>query len=813
MPQITLPTRLSDTCDTFIDNTLTNYYENTHTSGVLSMPISDHQMTFTSLVGTTLQATNKQLIEFEKVNDRAIENFKADLASCNIYDRMNHNLEHNPNTNYDILSDILTELKVKHMPKKIRKFNKRKDKKEKWMTDDLLRQINTKNDLYVDWKKSSNDIDSYNIKKSNFKAFERIVTRNINEAKRSYYHETFKHFQNDIKNTWKTINDTLGRHKKESKMPNSMVYKNDTISDPIEIANAFNDYFINVGTNITLSNNDSNTFNQKAYQKYLHTPSDTQCKFVRITEMDVLQLINKMDNKSSSGHDGISNRILKSIKNIICKPIALIINQMIETGVFPTSLKIAKTIPLYKKGDPHMPSNYRPISLLPTISKIFERVIYNQLYDHFIKNNLLSEQQYGFRANHSTELAAIRLVDHINHEMDKNHTPCSIYIDLSKAFDTLDFEILLFKLRFYGVTDTAFELMKNYLSDRKQYVKYNVHESDVMAIKTGVPQGSILGPLLFSICINDLVTVSNKLNFLMYADDTTIYFNLEDFSRDDVVNCVSIELNKVNNWLHENKLSLNVEKTKCMIFHRHQKKIEPMSFSINEVQIDNVSSFKFLGIMLNEHLTWKAHANMITIKLSKVVGIINKLKYVYPESALMTLYTSLFLSHINYGLLLWGTDIAKAFLLQKKMIRFITGSEYRAHSEPLFKASELLTIPDLFNLKLLKFYYKLSYQFLPKYFNGYLDVIRADVPYNYTLRQAARPLIRLPRVRHVFAQSTVLYQLIKLINETHNKNPKILEKIDQKSHTLQGFSFNVTQIYLQNYNFECSLQNCFICNL
>ena len=145
---------------------------------------------------------------------------------------------------------------------------------------------------------------------------------------------------------------------------------------------------------------------------------------------------------------------------------------------------------------------------------------------------------------------------------------------------------------------------------------------------------------------------------------------------------------------------------------------------------------------------------MITIKLSKVVGIINKLKYVYPEAALMTLYTSVFLSHINYGLLLWGTDIAKAFLLQKKMIRIITGSEYRAHSEPLFKASELLTIPDLFNLKLLKLYYKLSYQFLPKYFNGYLDVIRADVPYNYTLRQAARPLIRLPRVRHVFAQST-----------------------------------------------------------
>ena len=211
-----------------------------------------------------------------------------------------------------------------------------------------------------------------------------------------------------------------------------------------------------------------------------------------------------------------------------------------------------------------------------------------------------------------------------------------------------------------------FELMKNYLSDRKQYIKYSVHESDVMAIKTGVPQGSILGPLLFSICINDLVTVSNKLNFLMYADDTTIYFNLEDFSRDDVVNCVSIELNKVNNWLHENKLSLNIEKTKCMIFHQHQKKIEPMSFSINEVQIDNVSSFKFLGIMLNEHLTWKAHANMITLKLSKVVGIINKLKYAYPKAALMTLYSSLFLSHKKLWTLAMGYRHSKSIFITKE---------------------------------------------------------------------------------------------------------------------------------------------------
>ena len=165
-----------------------------------------------------------------------------------------------------------------------------------------------------------------------------------------------------------------------------------------------------------------------------------------------------------------------------------------------------------------------------------------------------------------------------------------------------------------------------------------------------------------------------------------------------------------------------------------------MTFSINEIKVENLNYFKFLGIKLNEHLTWKANTNMITIKLSKVVGILNKLKYVYPKSALMNLYTSLFLSHINYGLLLWGTAIERAFLLQKRVIRMITGSEYRAHSKPLFKMSDLLTDSDLFNLKLLKFYYKVSYQFLPRYFDGYLDV-----PYDYTLRRTARPLIRLPR--------------------------------------------------------------------
>ena len=172
--------------------------------------------------------------------------------------------------------------------------------------------------------------------------------------------------------------------------------------------------------------------------------------------------------------------------------------------------------------------------------------------------------------------------------MDKKHTPVNIYLDLSKAFDTINFEVLLYKMRYYGVVGTPFKLIQNYLINRKQYVKYKTYESNLKSVNTGVPQGLILGPLLFSIYINDLVTVSNKLNYIMYADDTTLYFNVEDFPKDDLCNCVTNELNKIHLWLQNNKLSLNAEKTKCMTFHTRQKHINPILYSINGVEIENV---------------------------------------------------------------------------------------------------------------------------------------------------------------------------------------------------------------------------------
>ena len=414
-------------------------------------------------------------------------------------------------------------------------------------------------------------------------------------------------------------------------------------------------------------------------------------------------------------------------------------------------------------------------------------------------------------SNSVYDLLIVKITSYIVQEIDRKLTPVNIYIDLSKAFDTLNFDILLYRLHYYGVTDIALKLVKSYMSNRKQYVKYNVNESGFKEIKTGVPQGSILGPLLFSIYINDLSTISNTFKFIMYADDTTIYFNTEDFPKDNLAKHITNGLDKVDVWLKHNKLSLNVEKTKCMTFHTCQKKIELLQLSIDGKPIEHVQYFKFLGILFDENLTWKCHINMVTNKLSKVIGILNRLKHVYPQNALLSIYHPLFTTHLNYGLLLWGTHVNRVSKLQKKTVRIMSNSEYLAHSEPLFKTLKLFKIEALYKLKLMKFYYNLSYNLLPSYFNYYLEVINNAFPCQYELRQIARPLIRPQRTRLVFTELNVLFQLIQLLNYTHIHYPEILEKIKYKTHTYHGFSYNVKEKYLGTYKYECSNLICYKC--
>ena len=350
-----------------------------------------------------------------------------------------------------------------------------------------------------------------------------------------------------------------------------------------------------------------------------------------------MRIIKNTKISTSKGHDGISSELLKLITNDISKSITVIINKSLTSGSFPNNLKIAKVTPIFKKENNKLITNYynRPISVLPVISKIFKNVIHEQLSEYFISNTLFCPQQYGFRKKSSTELAALELLDRVLDKMDKHKIPINFYIDLSKAFDSLRHDILLDKLTYYGVTHPAKKLIESYLSNRKQFVQVGNIKSTMKQVSTGVPQGSIVGPLLFNICINDIVKASSKFAFTLYADDTTLNSTLDLFGNntEEIQNSIISELKKVFKWLDVNKLCLNVSKSKFMLFQMPQKRVPHLLFSIDRMHIEHVTEFNFLGLIIDSNLNWKAHLSAIGTKISKVIGLLHKLKYIFSQTS------------------------------------------------------------------------------------------------------------------------------------------------------------------------------------
>ena len=372
----------------------------------------------------------------------------------------------------------------------------------------------------------------------------------------------------------------------------------------------------------------------------------------------------------------------------------------------PNAFKVSRVTPIFKSGDATDPANYRPIAVLSPFSKILEKIINDQLISFIDKYNILFKYQFGFRKDHSTELAILEITDILKTSIDNNLITCGVFLDFSKAFDTVNHEILLRKLHKYGVRGKALDWFTSYLTNRTQYVKLGNVESNSLQIVCGVPQGSTLGPLLFLLYINDLANSSDMLSFRLFADDANIFYATKT-SR-DLEAVMNSELQKVIDYCNLNKLSINMKKTNFMIITSPQK---PTVHNINILNIDRKTSIKYLGIYLDEHLNWKTQIAHVQDKLTKNLGIFYQLRSYLNLKMLRQLYYALIYPYLNYGAMCWGntyqTNLNKISTKQNKCIRSIFFANKREPSFPYYQILEILKFENVVRFKICSLAFKL----------------------------------------------------------------------------------------------------------
>ena len=656
-PKVDKPTRITAVSTTLIDNIFTNVISSNAKCGVLCNDISDHLPIFyvAEYRGIT-KVTKKVFKVVRRCNAENIEQFRNQLQQQSWDHVMG---EINVNNAYNNFIDIIKKLYSDACPQVRVKVNSTNVHKP-WFTNGLKNACKKKNSLYGVFLKTK-----LKIHEAKYKRYKNKLTSILRYCEKKYFSDLLEQNKNNIKATWSILNTIMNKKVSINTLPNDF---EDTDGGKIKgkqnIANGFNDFFVNVGPNLA---NNIQCENNKTIHSYLKKRNDSSMFLGPVDVNEVLKTVNSCNSKTSTDCDEMSMSLVKNIIYDVITPFTYICNLSFEKSVFPDKMKVAKVVPLYKSGSHNHFTNYRPVSLLPQFSKVLEKLFDVRLQKFIEKYSVLHDSQYGFRSNRSTSLALMELIEEICTEIDNKNITIGVFIDLKKAFDTIDHKLLLQKLEFYGVRGAANDWVKSYLSCRKQFVQVDEHASKLLDIICGVPQGSVLGPKLFILYINDLCNVSNLVKYVLFADDTNIFKsgkNIHDLSKE-----ISNEMDKLNVWFNVNKLSLNVAKTHFMVFGK-VKHSGSINIIINDSEIERVSVTKFLGVFIDEKLNWSEHIIKVQSKLSKCVSIIYKARELVSKDALVILYNSWFLPHLSYCCEVWAntykTNLHKIVILQKK---------------------------------------------------------------------------------------------------------------------------------------------------
>lgn len=612
-----------------------------------------------------------------------------------------------------------------------------------WLNSNLIKCITKKHKLFRLFQFGR-------IPYAAFKSYSKCLSIVLKLSEKHYYKKKFVSNKGNSKGTWKYIDKLLGRNKEN--YPAAFNIDNSETTDDNKIAESFNQYFADIP--YTVQNSLSNT-----QSNYLHlVKSNINSFFFRPTNSsEVSKIVSKL--KTGDNIKDIPVKILKLASSQLSPVVARLFNLSIELSIFPDILKTAKIRPVFKSGDKSDLGNYRPISILPVLDKIFEKLIYIRLYSFFEKFNIISENQFGFRDKKSTLHAALQLEKTILSAFKDNKYCLAVFIDFRKAFDTVFHEWLIKKLEKMGIRGDSLEYIKSYLSNRKQFTIFRTGTSSTKLNNIGVPQGSCLGPLLFNLYTNDMHELFSNITTTMFADDTVLSKCGDNLNA--LVSDLNIELDKLKDWCNFNKLALNSDKTKWMLFTNKSTPIH-LPISINNTAIEKVDSFKYLGFNLDCKFNFRKHMSIVSSKVSQLSGISYYLRKFLTLEAAISIYYSFTHSILDYGIAFWGGLLLNAQssslqISQNKVVRNLFRPHYPTLStRELFHKCKLLNVKEMYKYQLSITMFKIIHlNDMPFLLEEIHDLL---LTHNYPTRGRTRLQPPFPRVNAI--KYNFLYQAI-----------------------------------------------------